>query len=319
MLRVESGPSTAARWLTTGTRFALRTALEVGCTTPLAHLPWPYGAIEFIAGLVPKPRGVKRTTVQLSCCTADLVHGPGVAHNTGRVILYLHGGGFFSCGPNTHSALITRLSKFANAPVLAVDYRLIPHSLGAAIEDCLDAYGWLRRHYDPEQIVLAGDSAGGYLALATATHLAGSETPAAVALISPLLQLDPTEKKTHPNTRCDAMFAPGAFDFLSALIQRANGGLLYEPLDDLTADLPPTLIHVSGHEVLIHDAKLAHERLSALGVPVEVVTWPGQVHVFQIAAAFVPEAKRSLRQIGEFVIAETSRVALDAPYYCGRV
>jgi acetyl esterase/lipase len=289
----------------------IRTALQVGCHLPqVPLLPWPYGAIEFAAGLVPKPRGVKRSTVQLESTTAELIHAPGVTHNTGRAILYFHGGGFIACGTNTHAALITRLSRYSNAPVLSVNYRMIPNSLGAAIEDCLNAYVWLRRHYKPEQIVLAGDSAGGYLALAVATHLAGLETPAATVLLSPLLQLDPTGKQEHPNRHCDAMFHPVAFDALASLIQRANGGLPYEPLDDLTEDLPPTLIHVSGHEVLMHDARLAQERLTALGVPVEVVIWPGQIHVFQIAAAFVPEAKRSLRQIGEYVVAVTEETSL---------
>lgn len=309
---IEAGPGAAARLLSQATRMTIRTALQVGCHAPLHNLPWPYGAIEFAAGLLPKPRGVKRTTVHLPSTTAELIHGPGVKAHTGRVILYFHGGAFLVCGPNTHASMVTHLSRVSNAPVFAVDYRMFPNTLRDAIGDCLEAYLWLRHHYEPDQIVLAGDSAGGYLALAVANHLAGIETPAAMALISPLLQLDPTEKKKHPNARCDAMFCPSAFDALASLMHRANGDQLYEPLDDLSADLPPTVIHVSGQEVLLHDARLAEERLADLGVPVDVVVWPGQIHVFQIAAAFVPEAKRSLRQLGQFIkdatkIAQKSR------------
>ena len=282
----------------------LRTALHVGCATPLASLPWPYGAIEFAAGLVPKSPRTKRTTVQLEHANAELIHAPGVPNDTGRVILYLHGGGFLTCGTNTHNSLITRLSKGSNSPVLAVNYRQIPNSLSDGISDCLDAYLWLRRHYQPEQIVLAGDSAGGYMAMAVATHLAPIETPAAMVLISPLLQLDPTGKKAHPNMRCDAMFTGPMFDILAQLLTRANGDQVYEPLDDLHEDLPPTLIHVSGHEVLLHDARLAQQRLEEIGVPVEVTVWPGQIHVFQIAS-FVPEARRSLAEMSEFIISAT--------------
>lgn len=298
---IESGPSVAAQVLSAASRVTIRSLLRVGCCSP--HLRWPYGAIERLAGLA--PRQGRRSTVRLRRCTAELVRGRGVSG--GRAILYLHGGGFLACGPNTHGALITRLSSVSNAPVLAVNYRMIPHSLGAAIEDCLDGYEWLRRHYSPEQIVVAGDSAGGYLAMCVATHLAGLECPAALVLISPLLQLDPAGKRAHRNRHSDAMFCPEAFDALASLVRRANGGLLYEPLDDLSPGLPPTLIHVSGEELLLHDAELACRRLRGLGVPVELVVWPGQVHVFQIAAPFVPEAGRSLKQIGARIVAATTK------------
>ncbi|AFE18274.1 esterase [Mycobacterium tuberculosis RGTB327] len=110
------------------------------------------------------------------------------ADGAGRVVLYLHGGAFVMCGPNSHSRIVNALSGFAESPVLIVDYRLIPkHSLGMALDDCHDAYQWLRaRGYRPEQIVLAGDSAGGYLALALAQRLqCDDEKPAAIVAISP--------------------------------------------------------------------------------------------------------------------------------------
>ncbi len=79
----------------------------------------------------------------------------------------MHGGAFLTCGVNSHGRLVETLSKFADSPVLVVNYRMIPkHSVGQALDDCYDAYKWLRlTGYDPEQIVLAGDSAGGYLSL----------------------------------------------------------------------------------------------------------------------------------------------------------
>ncbi len=72
-------------------------------------------------------------------------------------------------------------------------------------------------------------------------------------------------------------------------------------LDHIKPGLPRTLIHVSGSEVLLHDAQLAASRLAAVGVPAEVRVWPGQVHDFQLAAPLVPEAIRSLRQIGDYI------------------
>ena len=131
----------------------------------------------------------------------------------------------------------------------------------------------------------------------------------ALVAISPLLQLDHGPKLTHPNIHTDAMFPPKAFDALVALVARAAAKNIvdgepegvYEPLDHIEPGLPRTLIHVSGSEVLLHDARLAARRLAAAGVPTEVRVWPGQIHDFQMATGLIPEAKRSLRQIGEYI------------------
>jgi acetyl esterase/lipase len=243
-----------------------------------------------------------------------MVRAPGVlpADGTRRAVLYLHGGAFLTCGANTHGRLVDALSKFADAPVLVVNYRLVPkHSIGMALDDCHDGYRWLRLlGYEPEQIVLAGDSAGGYLALALAQRLQElGEEPAALVAISPLLQLAKEAKQAHPNIKTDAMFPARAFDALVELVAGAAAKNdvdgrpeeIYEPLDHIKPGLPRTLIHVSGSEVLLHDAQLAAGKLAAAGVPAEVRVWPGQVHDFQVATPMVPEAIRSLRQIGEYI------------------
>ena len=255
-----------------------------------------------------------RTGIGLAHCTAQLVCAAGVlpADGTRRVVLYLHGGAFLTCGPYSHGGLVSMLSSFADSPVLVPNYRKIPkHSISEAIDDCYDGYRWLRRKgYQPDQIVLAGDSAGGYLALALAQRLLEcGEQPAALVAMSPLLQLATQPKTTHPNIGSDAMFPPRAFDAFHGLITRAaahrdanaHPDALYEPLDHIQPGLPPTLIHVSGCEVLLHDAQLAAQRLATAGVPVEVQVWPGQIHVFQLAAPMIPEATRSLRQIGHYI------------------
>ena len=244
----------------------------------------------------------------------QLVRAAGVLPADGkrRIVLYMHGGAFLTCGVNSHSRLTTTLSKFADAPVLVVNYRLIPkHTIGMAVDDCHDAYRWLRlRGYEPDQIVLAGDSAGGYLALTLAQRLqAEGEEPAALVALSPLLQLAKEPKQAHPNMKTDAMFPPKAFDALVGLVARAAAKRIvdgeperiYEPLDHIEPGLPRTLIHVSGSEVLLHDARLAARRLAAAGVPTEVRVWRGQIHDFQLAAPIIPEATRSLRQIGEYI------------------
>ena len=141
----------------------------------LRELPWPWGLVDFASRVLRPAPGTVRATIALPNCTAQLVRAAGVLPADGKrsVVLYMHGGAFLTCGVNSHGRLVTALSRFADSPVLVVNYRMIPkHSIGQAIDDCYDAYKWLRlKGYEPEQIVLAGDSAGGYLSLALAEKL----------------------------------------------------------------------------------------------------------------------------------------------------
>jgi acetyl esterase/lipase len=314
---LESGPSVAARAATLASRLTIRPALAVGSYAP--NLPWPWGLIDLASRVLLPVTATVRETVSLPNASAQLVRAPGVlpADGSRRMVLYLHGGAFLTCGAHSHGRLVEALSRFADSPVLVVNYRLLPkHSIGMALDDCHDAYQWLRRQgHDPDQIVLAGDSAGGYLALALAQRLQAEgqeegDVPAALVAISPLLQLAKECKQAHPNIKTDAMFSARAFDALvelAAAAARKNAGKdgtpeeIYEPLEHIKPGLPRTLIHVSGSEVLLHDAKLAASRLAAVGVPAEVRVWPGQVHDFQLTAPLLPEAVRSLRQIGEYI------------------
>lgn len=309
---VETGTSLAGRLASLACRLTIRPALSVGSHVP--HLPWPFGVVDYLGRALVPEAGTVRATIGLPNATAQLVRAPGVLPADGRrrIVLYIHGGAFLTCGVNSHSRIVAAVSKYADTPVLVVDYRLIPkHSVGEAVDDCYDAYRWLRlRGYDPGQIVIAGDSAGGYLALTLAQRLhAEGDQPAALVGISPLMQLAKEGKQAHPNARTDAMFPPRAFDALLDLIARAAAKRIvdgepegiYEPLDHIEPGLPRTLIHVSGSEVLLHDARLAARRLAAAGVPTEVRVWRGQIHDFQLAAPIVPEANRSLRQIGEYI------------------
>ena len=309
---MQDGPSMAGRLAWLSARLMIRPTLSVGSCLPSA--PWPWSVVEFAARAIMPIRGTVRAGVELGHCTAQLVRAAGVlpADGTRRAVLYLHGGAFLTCGPYSHGRLVSMLSGFADSPILVPNYRKIPkHSIREAIDDCYDGYRWLcRKGYQPSQIVLAGDSAGGYLALALAQRLLEcGEQPAALVAMSPLLQLRTQPKTTHPNSGSDALFPPRAFDAFHGLIIRAaahrdasaHPGGLYEPLDHIESGLPPTLIHVSGCEVMLHDAQLAAQQLATAGVPVELQVWPGQIHVFQLAAPMIPEAARSLGQIGRYI------------------
>lgn len=310
---VEDGAGLAGRLVALAALLTIRPTLAIGSYAP--RLPWPWGLVDFIARVVRPAPGTVRATISLPNCTAQLVRASGVLPADGKrsVIVYMHGGAFLTCGAHSHGRLVTALSHYADSPVLVVNYRTIPkHSVGMALDDCYDAYQWLRlKGYDPEQIVLAGDSAGGYLALALAERLQreGERAPAAMVTLSPLFEIDNETRANHPNIRSDAMFPPKAFKALVELIEGAAARnivdgkpeVVYEPLDHIEPGLPRTLIHVSGSEVLVSDARKAAHLLAAAGVPVEVRVWPGQMHVFQLAAPAVSEASRSLRQIGDYI------------------
>ena len=309
---IEDGPSIAGRLTALAALLTIRPTLAIGSYAP--RLPWPWGLVDFVARVVLPAPGTVRATISLPNCTAQLVRAGGVLPADGNhsVIIYMHGGAFLTCGAHSHGRLVTALSKYADSPVLVVNYRMIPkHSVGMALDDCYDAYKWLRlKGYDPDQIVLAGDSAGGYLALALAEKLQlEGEEPAAMVTMSPLFEIDNETRANHPNIRTDAMFPPKAFRALVELIEEAaerhivdgKSEEVYEPLDHIEPGLPRTLIHVSGSEVLVSDARKAAHMLAAAGVPVEVRVWPGQMHVFQVAAPMVSEASRSLKQIGDYI------------------
>src|SRR4051812_8655106 len=309
---VEDGPSLQGRLLALAAMLTIKPTLAIGSYAP--RVPWPFGLVDVACRILKPAPGTVRATISLPKCNAQLVRAAGVLPADGkrRIVLYMHGGAFLTCGVNSHGRLVETLSKFADSPVLVVNYRMIPkHSVGMALDDCYDAYKWLRlKGYDPEQIVLAGDSAGGYLALALAEKLQlEGEEPAAMVTMSPLFEIDNQLRANHPNIRTDAMFPEKAFHALVDLINEAASRPLgdgkpeevYEPLDHIEPGLPRTLIHVSGSEVLISDARKAAHMLAAAGVPVEVRVWPGQMHVFQIAAPMVHEANRSLKQIGDYI------------------
>lgn len=315
---VEDGPSIAGRLMGLGALLTIKPTLTIGSYAP--RLPWPWGLVDFAAKIMRPAPGTVRATISLPHCTAQLVRAAGVLPADGKrsVILYLHGGAFLTCGVNTHGRLVTALSKSADSPVLVANYRMVPkHSVGTALDDCFDAYKWLRETgYEPDQIVLAGDSAGGYLALALAERLLvegingyEGESPAAIATMSPLFELDNEARADHPNVRTDVMFPHRAFHALVELLKEAAERNLtdgrpeeiFEPIDHIEPGLPRTLIHVSGSEVLLSDARKAARKLAAAGVPVEVHIWPGQMHVFQLGAPAVSEASRSIRQIGEYI------------------
>jgi acetyl esterase/lipase len=227
-----------------------------------------------------------------------------------RAILFVHGGGYVACTPQTHRPLTTALAKDSGVPVFAVDYRLAPeHPFPAALDDVLAAYDMLvTSGIPPNGIVLAGDSAGGGLVLSAAIALknrGGSEpTVAGVIAYSPWTDLLATGKTLVTNAKSDDMLV-GSGVGTSARNYVHDDALLGDPLasplyGDL-AGLPPLLIFASTVEILLDDSRRFTERARAAGTSVDLVLEPGMPHVWQIFVDVLPEAKRSVARSVAFV------------------
>ena len=224
-----------------------------------------------------------------------------------RCILYLHGGGYILLSPMTHRPITTRLAAWSEARLFALDYRLAPeHPFPAAVDDALAAYhALLGQGIKPDRIVVAGDSAGGGLALALLLALrdAGEPLPAGAVLFSPWTDLAATGRSIVENAQSDAfltgtLIAPVARYYLGDA--PATNPLASPFYGDLTG-LPPLLFQVSDSEVLLDDSRRVVENAKRAGVDVTLRIWHGLPHVWQYFARILPEGKRALDEAAMFI------------------
>jgi acetyl esterase/lipase len=223
----------------------------------------------------------------------------------GSVILYLHGGAWTLGWTNIHRRMVAHLCRAAASRALAVDYRLAPeHPFPAALEDCLSVYRWLLKNGTlPRQIVIAGDSAGGNLTLATLLSLrdAGDPLPAAAVCLSPATDLQGTGESFR--SKKDPTQTP---EFVLTMIRHYAGGQnlhspLISPLYGDLRGLPPLLIHAGSDEMLLSDATRLADQARAAGVDVRLVVWPAMWHVWHLLGPSLPEARQAVAAVGAFI------------------
>lgn len=230
------------------------------------------------------------------------------------VILYLHGGGYVMGSLDSHGRLMGHLAHHCRTPVYGLDFRRAPEDpYPAALDDAKAAYSALvEQGWKADQIVLAGDSAGGGLALAVMSILrdAGEELPAGAMVFSPWLDLALTGDSIERLAADDPWTTRAALDTFGKFY--AGDAALDDPLiSPVYMDfkgLPPLLIHVSSSEILLDDATRAHAKAETAGVDVEFRSWDGVPHVFQLFAGNLPEADESLEAAAAW-FATTLRVA----------
>lgn len=222
------------------------------------------------------------------------------------VILYLHGGAYALGSINTHREFVAQLARATRMRGLALDYRLAPeHPYPAALEDATTAYRWLlAQRFDPSQIIIAGDSAGGGLALATLVSLRDSATPlpAGAVCISPWTDLALTGASIQNKKSVDPILDPDSLEIYARYYAGEHGRTLplISPLYADLSGLPPLLIQVSTDEILLNDATRFAKAARKAGVDVTLDVWDEMFHVFQLVT-LLPETKKAIERLVGFV------------------
>ncbi|WNV85262.1 alpha/beta hydrolase fold domain-containing protein [Umezawaea sp. Da 62-37] len=280
-------------------------ALLHPCYRVMLHHRMPWSAqralLNTAARIQPLPGGTSIRVVPLGDRLAERITvGPTSAHGA---VLYLHGGGYTVGSLATHRSLAAHLARETHRPVYLLDYRLAPeHPYPAALHDAVSAFDAVTdvAGCPPGSIAMAGDSAGGGIALAAAQRLAarGNGTPSALALMSPWT--NPTLRAARPRD----LVVNRSWGFACAAAYLGDGDPTdprYAPLLGTMTGLPPTYVFTSTRELLYEQCVELAASLRRAGVRTKYVESPTLWHAAQIQAGMVKEAAESLRDVGAFL------------------
>jgi acetyl esterase/lipase len=224
-----------------------------------------------------------------------------------RVLLYLHGGGFYAGSIVSHRAMVTESGRAAQARTLAIDYRRAPeHPFPAALDDALQAYRWLlAQGVQPARIALGGDSAGGGLTLAMMVSLRerGLPLPACGWCISPWVDMEARGESFATKAAIDPMISR---EYVQELAGWYLGGTaprtpLAAPLYADLKGLPPLLIQVGSAETLLDDATQIAARAGAADVRVTLEVWPEMIHAWPLFHQQLTDGRRAIAAAGSFI------------------
>lgn len=223
---------------------------------------------------------------------------------TRGAVLYLHGGGYIIGSAATHKGLSGHLAKASRCMVVALDYRLAPeHPFPAALDDAEAAWqALIEEGFAPEQIGIAGDSAGGGLAISLAMRLRdrNQPLPASLTVFSPWTDL--TQETLYSPT-CEPVLQ-ARWTAKAATLYAGEESLrnpLLSPIFGNFLDLPPLLIQVGSQEILLNDAERLASAARAAGVKTQLEIFNGLWHVFQVHSGQLHRATAAVTSAGEHV------------------
>lgn len=222
-------------------------------------------------------------------------------------ILYLHGGGYVSGSLSSHGGMVSRLGSAAGVPVFFVDYRLAPeHAFPAAVHDATSAYhGLLAAGRAPERIVIAGDSAGGGLAMAALVALreAGAPLPVGGVCLSPWVDLAATSDSMYSGASNDPIVRREDLLRMATLyVGDADPCVpLASPLYADLSGLPQLLVLVGSREILLDDSIRLAVKAENAGTRAQLEIWEAMVHVWPLLTPELMESEKAIARIGRFV------------------
>jgi len=262
-------------------------------------------SMEALAAAAPLPEDVALEEVDAGGVPAEWTTAAGA--RVDRALIYFHGGGYCMGSIASHRGLTANLSRSAGLRVLNVGYRLAPeHPYPAALEDAVAAYRFaLDQGLAGAHIALAGDSAGGGLALAAliAIRDQGLPLPGAAAGLSPWTDLAATGDSIQTKAQLDPFVEQESLGKMAAAY--LGGANPKQPLaSPLYADfqgLPPLLLQVGSAEILMDDAVRVADRARAAGVDAECRVWEEMIHVWHAFAPILPEAQQAVEEIADFL------------------
>ncbi len=267
-------------------------------------LPQLRKVVDKSTGYHPALSKVSRHTRDIAGVPCMLV-SPKAGASSDKVIVYYHGGGYIVGSPKSHATILAQLALETKGLVVAVDYRLAPeHPFPSAQDDCLAVTSLVLKTYDDKKITLAGDSAGGALAITTALKLnkSGGKQADNLVLISPWV--DPSAKdgsmvKNENNDYLSKEVLESSIDSLmqGEDLQNEQVSFLNTPLQGL----PKTLVQYGKGEMFYDQITEFCERAKDQEVDIEIQSYRAQFHVFQLFSAILKDAEDALEKIGVFV------------------
>ncbi|MGE5450273.1 MAG: alpha/beta hydrolase [Acidobacteriota bacterium] len=276
---------------------------------PAVPLRIQRGVMHSLAASMPGVGGVDIRHVKVQGMPMERITPKGIQPR--HAILYLHGGAFCVGSPRSHRSITTRLAKLTQAEVFVPDYRRIPeHVFPAQIDDGVKAYRYvLEQGFAPKRIAVAGDSAGGTLAfmLPAAAVAAGLAQPAALAMISPALDLNLNSDSVRERGHRDPLIHPSWGRQAVKWMKTPPDHPLGNPKALSLAAYPPCLIQVGEDEVLYDDSVWAAHAVAQAGRHAELEVYLQRWHVFHVHAAFMPSAQAALRRQAEFLFNHWAR------------
>jgi cyclohexanone monooxygenase len=303
--RVLPPPSRVEALLATQNRLLLR-----GVFRPLVGPPLGLRAqrrvVDLLGWLMPAVGGVRRQRRMLGGVAAELALPAGVSASKAGAILYLHGGAFCLGSSWSHRGLTSRLARASGMPVWTPDYRLAPeHPYPAALDDALACYeAMLTGGLRADQIVIAGDSAGGSLAMALLlrlrTRVGGPGMPAAAVLLSPLLDFSLSDPGLQARAGEDPMLRAAWLRQALAAYACPPEASEHRPLESDLSGLPPLLIQAGTDEILLGDAERLAARARACGVRCRLEIFEQRWHVFQLQGAQLHSARSAINAAAAF-------------------